>query len=100
MTFVPLVAGIVQFISGCPETSRHKILSIMHHTSNRHEFSELTKFSKCEHGDLGEVKRPWIGKNAPVKPKMGHAICGENNKNLEDLKYLTGKDRLALTCFD
>ena len=65
-------------------------MSILHHTSNRHEFSELTKFPKCEHGDLGDVKRPWFPKNSPVKPKVRHILCGENNKNLNDLKYMTG----------
>ena len=79
---------------GCPETARQKILSILHHTSNNHNFPDFHFFKKCEHGDLGEERRPWIEPESLAMNKLRNAICGDNNRNLDDLKFMTG-----LYCF-
>jgi hypothetical protein len=78
-------------ISGCPETARQKILSILHHTSNCHSFPAFTHFNKCEHGDLAEERRPWIPSGSLAMRKLRNAICGETNRNLDDLKNMSGK---------
>ena len=44
---------------GCPEMARQKILSILHHVSNQHQFPSFTLFPECAHGPL-EQERPWI----------------------------------------
>ena len=75
---------------GCPELARQKILSILHHTSNCHYFPAFTLFSKCEHGDLGEQRRPWIAPTSLAMTKLRKAICGDDNRNLDDLKHMTG----------
>ena len=73
---------------GCPETARQKIMSILHHTSNCHIFPSFHRFSKCEHEDLNEESRPWIAPGSLAMAKLRKAICGDDNKNLDDLKYM------------
>ena len=77
-------------MSGCSETARQKILSILHHTSNSHHFPSYQKFPQCEHEDLDSVKRPWIEPGSVAMTKLRNAICGENNRNLDDLEHMTG----------
>ena len=76
---------------GCPETARQKIMSILHHVSNQHQFPSFTLFNKCEHGDLGEERRPWINPGSLAMDKLRKAILGKSNRNLDDLKHMTGK---------
>ena len=78
------------FWKGCPETSRQKILSIPLHTSNRHTFSEFTKFKECAHAPIEDDNKLWTDPNTPAYFKMNQILCGENNKNLEDLRFMTG----------
>jgi len=73
---------------GCPETARQKVLSILHHVTNCHHFPSFHLFGKCEHGDIVE-KKPWIHPNSKAMQKLRTAICGEDNRNLDDLKFMT-----------
>ena len=81
-----------KIVSGCPEMARQKILSILHHTSNSHDFPECHLFPKCEHGELEGERRPWIEPGSLAMIKLRKAICGEDNRNLDDLKYMTGNE--------
>ena len=78
-------------IAGCPEMARQKIMSILHHTSNCHIFPSFPLFSQCEHEDLNKENRPWIAPGSLAMAKLRKAVCGDDNKNLDDLKYMTGK---------
>ena len=74
----------------CPETSREKITSIMHHTSKCHSFAAFKHFKQCEHGHSDCVKRPWFVEGTVPHQKMGKSIFGEDGRNLDDLKHYTG----------
>ena len=74
----------------CPETARDKIISITKHTANCHTFSELTHFRECAHGELEEKRRPWFKKGTPPFVKLRNILYGQDNKNLKDLKHMTG----------
>ena len=67
-------------------------MSILHHTTNSHSFPGFTHFTQCEHGPLGQERRPWIREGSIALSKLRNAICGENNGNLDDLKHMTGED--------
>ena len=95
MSLKPLLVSCTIF-AGCAETARQKILSILHHTSNCHQFGGFTHFPECEHGDLGQERRPWIPPTSLAMTKLRQAICGGNNRNLDDLKYMTGKPGVTL----
>ena len=85
--------GLAQISSSlCPELARQKILSILHHTSDSHSFHGFSLFTQCEHGALGQERRPWIPAGSLAMAKLRRAICGENNNNLDDLKHMTGGD--------
>ena len=88
-----LLSHVLIFI-GCAETARQKILSILHHTTNSHTFPSFTHFSKCEHGEKDEEKRPWIPAGSLAMAKLRKAICGEDNKNLDDLNHMTGEESI------
>ena len=62
----------------------------MGHTSNIHDFSAFTHFKRCEHGELGGVRRPWFQEGSPPHIKLGKILYGEDCANLKDLIHMTG----------
>ena len=57
---------MISFLLGCPETARQKILSILHHVTNCHEFPSFHLFRECAHGPV-ELDRPWIATGGDSK---------------------------------
>ena len=73
---------------GDPDVARHKIMSILNHTSGIHHFAELTLFPECAHRESVNNK-PWLPFIGYVKDKLRTIIFGRDGKNLADLKHYT-----------
>ena len=92
--------------TGNPEKAKQVILSILHHVTDNHIFPALPLFSKCVHGPIDQEKE-WIKPGYNIKvlmtwvqllkldslalERLRKAICGKNGKNLDDVKFMSGK---------
>ena len=85
---------------------REKLLSILLHLCDEHNFDTNIHHKKCSHGDLGE--RPWLERDSLVRlnnqnyasfhtrqiqavKKVEAAIRGHQNSRLEDLSMMTSE---------
>ena len=62
--FLQKVIVCLRDLGGCVVLLREKILSIVAHLTNTHEFPGNEKYTRCPHG---EIDRDWLEKGSKVK---------------------------------
>ena len=78
--------------SASEQELKEKILSILHHCCDNHEFPNNEIFKECGHGDLRGTERnkPWLREDTGEVQKLRSALLGKDKRRFEDLAKMTG----------
>jgi len=92
----PWIPSLRRFIYWSPQSSRgmpkgtiaEKLMSMVDHIQNVHEFPQNKHFKRCSHGMPAPSRLKYIAKNSILLTKLRDIISGKNNSRINDANSL------------